>query len=245
MAKEPRSVELSQLLEQLARGGCDPTRRAFCAGAAAGASLILLGAGCDSGSPRLSEGSVDNQPNGPTPANPDGTQDFGTSNPSPDAGTSKTDLATSKGDLATGNNPVDMAGGGTSQPDLAHGGTSSPDLASGSTATCSGSVNAGPASAIALNTAQNITQSTADFWLCRDSKGLYALDNYCPHRGCNVNLQTDNTFYCYCHGAQFGLDGSRLNTVSPSPMFHLAVCIDGSGNAIVDPSKTVSATTRV
>jgi Rieske Fe-S protein len=245
MSNEPRAVPLPELLAQLASGGCDPTRRAFCAGAAAGAGLILLGTGCDSGASRLSVGVVDNPPGSPTHLNADGT-DLASSNDAPDMGGTQADFGGSRADLASNGSNPDLASGNTSHPDLAGNPPPPADMAMGSSGACSTTaVNAGPASAIAVNTAQNIVKGTADFFLCRDSKGLYALDNYCPHRGCNVNLQPDNTFYCYCHGAQFGFDGSKLNYVSPSPLYHLSVCIDGSGNAIVDTQKTVSASTRV
>jgi Rieske Fe-S protein len=71
--------------------------------------------------------------------------------------------------------------------------------------------------------------------------GFYALDNYCPHRGCAVSFQSSGGFSCPCHGWTFDFNGDG----SRGSMDHLAVCVDAMGNAGIDPNTTVSVSTRV
>jgi nitrite reductase/ring-hydroxylating ferredoxin subunit len=105
-------------------------------------------------------------------------------------------------------------------------------------------IAAGAVSAVPQGKATRVRSGSLDAWLCHDAAGYYALDNYCPHRGCAVSFQSNSSFYCPCHGATFDFNGARTNRVSPAPMDHLALCVDSAGNAYVDPNATVDATTR-
>jgi Rieske Fe-S protein len=110
--------------------------------------------------------------------------------------------------------------------------------------TCpSGEVNAGLASAIAVNGAKRFSSSSYDFYLCRDSGGLFTVDSACTHSGCPVKLQGGG-WYCNCHGATFAFDGTQPTSPAFSPLANYAVCVDSNGNVSVDPNTTVSSTTR-
>ncbi|HZS40553.1 MAG TPA: Rieske 2Fe-2S domain-containing protein [Polyangia bacterium] len=137
---------------------------------------------------------------------------------------------------------TDMANLGGST-DLAHGGGGSPDLAHGGGGMCSGTLNAGAASAITVGTAKHFSSNQYDLFVCRDANGLFTVDSACTHSGCTVRLQSGR-WYCPCHGARFNFDGTGPTAPAFSPLPNYEVCVDASGNIIVDFNKTVSPTTR-
>ena len=194
------------------------SRRNFCA--AAGAGLIALGLpGCDPGAGSLSTGGLDDssQVEGSTAADLSGH-----TNTNHDAGATGHDSGTGASDM----------------------GSSSSDLAQNSGGTCpSGTVSAGLASAIASGTATLVKASGSNFFICRDANGLYALSAYCTHAGATLQKQSSE-FYCSRHGATFDLNGQHPTSPAYSPLEHYAVCVDGSGNVMVDVNSVVSATTR-
>ena|SRR5579859_4930180 len=207
-------------LEELLRGQCGSSRRAFCLGA--GAGLVVLAAGCEAPNPRLDTGALDNPPGGL----PGGTT------------TSATGGTTGNGTTGGGTTGGGTTGGGTTGGTTGGGTTGSPAMCDSTL------VAAGPASAVAVGKAKHVVSGQLDAWLCRDSQGWYAMDNYCPHRGCGVSFQSSGGFYCGCHGATFDYNGAQTNRVSPAPMDHLVMCVDASGNAFIDPNNTVSASQR-
>ncbi len=181
----------------------------------AGAGLVTLGLpGCDAGSARVGVGGIDD-PGAPGTA----------SGPPASAGDAGGDLA-SNHDLATGTQD-----GGAS--DLAHGTSSCP----------TGGFNAGAASAVALGTAKHLSGSGYNMFLCRDAGGLYALDALCTHEGKLLTKQSSQ-FYCSAHGATFDLNGQHPTSPAFSPLDHYSVCVDATGQVIVDPNTIVAATTR-
>lgn len=122
--------------------------------------------------------------------------------------------------------PEDLAGGDSAKP-----------------ASCSGSISAGAADAVASGDAQFL--SNDHVFLCRDSGGLYALTSVCTHQGCDVNFVSESSgFACPCHGAQFNFDGGVTQGPAQRPLVHYAVCVDSSGDVTIDPSKTVSTSER-
>jgi menaquinol-cytochrome c reductase iron-sulfur subunit len=65
-------------------------------------------------------------------------------------------------------------------------------------------------------------------WLIRQPEGskepVLALSSECPHLSCPVNLAPDGkSFLCPCHGANFTLEGKKLNEVAARGMDSLAV----------------------
>src|SRR5206468_2872326 len=114
----------------------------------------------------------------------------------------------------------------------------------GTVNSCAGVLNAGAASAIASGAAKHFTDNVNyDLFVCRDSGGLYAMDGICPHAGCTVTHESSQ-WYCGCHGATWDLNGQHPTSTASSALRHYALCIDGSGNVLVDYNKTVTYTTR-
>ena len=72
-------------------------------------------------------------------------------------------------------------------------------------------------------------------WLVRQPEGskepVVALSAECPHLSCPIPLAADGkTFLCPCHGANFALDGQKLNAVAARGMDTLAVEISKAGD---------------
>jgi nitrite reductase/ring-hydroxylating ferredoxin subunit len=191
------------------------TRRRFCAGAGAGAGLVVLGAGCTSGDGRIQVGIEDDPGNGNpanpgNPGNPGGPEDLG-GQPPPDL---------------KGSPPADLANPNTGGP-------------------CpTGGISCGPASAVTATAFKHFTDNNQyDLYVCRDANGLYALNASCPHSGCTVKQQS-NQFWCPCHSATFDLNGGHPTIPAFSSLEHYALCVDSAGNVQVDYNKVVPATTR-
>jgi nitrite reductase/ring-hydroxylating ferredoxin subunit len=215
-------------LDELLRGQCGSTRRAFCLGA--GAGLAVLAAACEAPNPRLETGGLDNQPGGLGGTTGGGTTGGGT---------------TGGGTTGGGTTGGGTTGGGTTGGGTTGGGTTGGGTTGGNPVSCDSSfVAAGLASDVLVGKAKRIRGTNLDAWLCHDANGWYAMDNYCPHRGCTVSFRTKGDFYCGCHGATFDFNGKQTNFVSSRPMDHLAMCIDSGGNAFIDPNNAVSASQR-
>jgi len=197
------------------KGGQGISRRDFCAIAGAGLGLLGLAA-CDPGAPRIVLG--------------DGVESSGT-------------------DPNTSNGPPVGDGAVSANDDLAHPPGSdlangSHDMATSGNNSCSGPYNAGPASAITVGQAKYITDNVNfDIFLCRDASGLYALSALCTHEGKLLTKKTSD-FYCSRHGATFDLNGQHPTSPAYSPLDHYALCVDATGNILVDYNTTVSASTR-
>jgi len=57
------------------------------------------------------------------------------------------------------------------------------------------------------------------FFVVRDSRGFYALNDDCPHNHCRAAFNSAAlTFDCPCHGSRFNLDGSLLNGPATIPL---------------------------
>jgi Rieske Fe-S protein len=136
--------------------------------------------------------------------------------------------------------PLDLAGQHAST-DLA-GQTGSTDLGH-STESCSGKLDAGAASAIAVGSAKHFSANAYDLYVCRDAGGYFTVDAQCTHAGCDLNL-TSGHWHCPCHGATFKFDGTSPTSPAHTPLNNYAVCIDAGGNLQVDYTTVVSSTTR-
>jgi Rieske Fe-S protein len=117
-------------------------------------------------------------------------------------------------------------------------GSSAADMAK-SSSSCAGSIQAGPASAITASAPKQVS----GVLVCRDANGLYAMSAICPHAGCTVRHQSSG-FFCPCHGATFDANGQNPTSPARSPLAHYALCVDSSGNVVVDDNTTVSPSTR-
>ena len=189
------------------------SRRQFCG--AAGLGLVAVGAAaCGVGSPRIDVGPLDDAGLDPT------LTDAGNSAPP--------DLWRGQG------TPHDLSMGQPPPPDLAQVGKSCP----------SGQLRVGAVSAVAVGTGKHFTDNrTYDIYLCRDARGIFAMDASCTHAGCTVVARSGG-WYCPCHGARFAFDGNQPTSPAFTPLQHYAVCIDGSGVAEVDLNTAVDSGLR-
>jgi Rieske Fe-S protein len=98
---------------------------------------------------------------------------------------------------------------------------------------------------VQLNTARLIDASSTRIFLCRDDRGIYAVDAACTHLGCDVKfVDPTSGFRCDCHGATFDFNGEKETAPAPKPMTHYLVCATTSGTLVVDTEQPVPATVR-
>jgi nitrite reductase/ring-hydroxylating ferredoxin subunit len=216
----------------------NPSRRSFClaTGAGLGAGLLLAGLpACDpgSGDERIGEGSLDNNGGG-TGGNAGGGGGGG-GGPAGGGGGGGGGSAGGGGGGGGGS----AGGGGTGGGDM---GTAPSDMAMGG-CTPKGTA-AGSASSVSVGGTPKLYGSgSKEFFIVRDSGGLFAVSAICTHAGC-TNDASPSGFSCPCHGATFALDGSQPTSPAHTALKHYAMCVDASGNITVDTSTTVSTTTR-
>jgi nitrite reductase/ring-hydroxylating ferredoxin subunit len=225
----------------------DCSRRRFCQ--ATGAGLVTLGiAGCDpTGAPRLQIGGIDES----NPVTNNGGGVGGNGNDSPDMAQGPTGGgggSTGGGGGSTGGGGGSTGGGGgsTGGGGGSTGGGSTPDMATGgSGGTCaSGAYNAGASSSFSNGTTKGpVSAGNTRILIMKDANGIYAVDCVCPHQQCDVGPQ-GGQLYCPCHGATWDMNGENYTSPGKHNLYHYQVCVDASGNVMVDTSKQVPATTR-
>jgi cytochrome b6-f complex iron-sulfur subunit len=82
-------------------------------------------------------------------------------------------------------------------------------------------------------------------FVCRDDKGVYAMDAQCSHLGCTLSFVSQAVgFSCGCHNSGFDYNGQNPIPPATVPLKHLAVCQDADGNLLVDPDAVVDASVR-
>jgi len=213
----------------------NPSRRSFCVatGAGLGAGLLLASLpACDPGTgERIGEGSLDTTGNG-TGGNGGGGGGGGTAGGGGGGGGGSAGGGGGGGGGSAG-------GGGGGGGDM---GQQPGDMAmSGCTPK---GTSAGTASSVQVGgTPKLYGSSSKEFFIVRDSGGLFAVSAICTHAGC-TNDASPSGFSCPCHGATFELDGSNPTSPAHSALKHYAMCVDASGNITVDTSTTVSSSVR-
>jgi Rieske Fe-S protein len=75
--------------------------------------------------------------------------------------------------------------------------------------------------------------------VCRDGRGVYAVEARCTHMRCLVKFD-GRGFACPCHGSRYDLDGRVVSGPAPGPLAHYALCVDGGGVIRVDPQREVA-----
>jgi Rieske Fe-S protein len=215
----------------------NPSRRSFCVatGAGLGAGLLLAALpGCDPGTgERLGEGSLDSTGNGGSAGGGGGGGGHAGGGGGGGGGSA------GGGGGGGGGSAGGGGGGGGGSTDMATGGPG--DMATGSCTPLT--TAAGNASSYTVGgTPKMFGSGSKEFFVVRDSGGLYAVSAICTHSGC-TNQVSGNQFYCPCHGATFALDGSNPTSPAHSALKHYAMCVDASGNVTVS-STTVPSTTR-
>ena len=106
-----------------------------------------------------------------------------------------------------------------------------------------GPTSAGTASSYTVGGTPKLFSGSKEFFVVRDTGGLFAVSAICPHAGC-TNDVSGNQFVCPCHNATFALDGSKPTSPAHSALPHYAMCVDSSGNVTVDTTKSVASSLR-
>ncbi len=114
----------------------------------------------------------------------------------------------------------------------------------GTAASCpsSGATDVGTPSTFTLN--KPVYFSSGNFFVVRDSGGLYALTARCTHQGVTVE-DSSGEFFCPAHGATFDYDGNVTNGPAFTNLVHYEMCTMSNGHVGVVKSTTVSQSTRL
>ncbi len=97
-------------------------------------------------------------------------------------------------------------------------------------------IDAGPASSYSADGVYPNFHALGFFIIRRGGK-LEALSSICTHRRCKLSVDSDNSFYCHCHGSTFDPDGKVTDgpakrdlpvfTTSTNAQGHLIVMVPG------------------
>jgi nitrite reductase/ring-hydroxylating ferredoxin subunit len=214
------------------------SRRTFCA--AAGATLVAaaIPACVPEETARIGEGSLDNTNGGGTGGNTGGKGGGGGGGSAGGGGGGGGGSAGGGGGGGGGSAGGGGGGGGGAPADMAG---MPGDMAK---PVCNAlTVNAGAASQYTVGGTPKYFSGASDFFVVRDSGGLFAVSASCTHSGCSCKVQ-GSVYYCPCHSATFAFDGSNPTSPARKPLPHLAMCVDASGNVTVDPNTTVASNLR-
>ena len=110
------------------------------------------------------------------------------------------------------------------------------------TCPATGATDVGMPSAFAMNTPQYF--SSGNFFVVRDSGGLYALTARCTHEGATC-VDSQGELYCPRHGAEFTYNGDIISGPVSIGLVHYAMCTMSNGHVGVDRSQTVSKSQRL
>jgi nitrite reductase/ring-hydroxylating ferredoxin subunit len=124
-------------------------------------------------------------------------------------------------------------------PDAAMGGS---DSGTGGSCPSSGVTDVGAPSTFTLN--KPVYFSSGNFFVVRDSGGLYALTARCTHQGVTVQV-SGSEFYCPAHGATFDFDGNVTGSPAFTNLVHYEMCTMSSGHVGVVKSTTVAQSQRL
>jgi Rieske Fe-S protein len=116
---------------------------------------------------------------------------------------------------------------------------------------------------VQMNTATYFSLPQTNIWVCRDDKGVYAMDAECTHLGCPAKPHAlsdpdpsldpmigtpvsglSSGFKCNCHGATYDPNGQNPTAPAPAPLNHYLVCTTLSGIIYVDPGQVVDPSIR-
>ena len=116
--------------------------------------------------------------------------------------------------------------------------------AGGMAATCptTGATDVGAPSSFTLD--HPVYNSSGNFFVVRDSGGLYALSARCTHQGVTVVVDTGE-FFCPAHGATFDFDGNVTGGPALANLVHYAMCTLSNGHVGVVKSQIVSQSQRL
>jgi nitrite reductase/ring-hydroxylating ferredoxin subunit len=116
------------------------------------------------------------------------------------------------------------------------------DGPSGATCPTTGAIDVGAPSAFLLN--QPVYKSNGNFFVVRDSGGLYALTARCTHEGATC-VTSSGVLYCPRHGAEFDYNGGIITGPVFTGLVHYEMCTLTNGNVGVVVSMTVPKSQRL
>lgn len=141
-----------------------------------------------------------------------------------------------------------LTGGDGSPVDAPHSphdaGTDGSGLHDASNAMCpqTGATDVGDPTTFVANTP--VYFSSGNFFVVRDSGGLYALTAVCTHSGYTVTAEPTQ-FHCKLHDATFDFDGNVTHGPAFLPLVHYAMCTLANGHVGVIKSQLVSQGQRL
>ena len=93
-------------------------------------------------------------------------------------------------------------------------------------------VNAGPASKYAADGVY-ATFRNHGFFILRRGEKLFAISAICTHRRCKLDVESDHSFYCPCHGSTFDPTGHVTEGPAKRDLPVFPSFVDESGNLVV------------
>jgi cytochrome b6-f complex iron-sulfur subunit len=113
--------------------------------------------------------------------------------------------------------------------------------------TLAADIPAGNAAAVAVGTLRPIGgQGVA---IGRDSAGIYALTLICTHAGCDMSQGGSTVsaggIQCNCHQSRFDAQGNVIRGPAGSPLAHLIVTADATGELTIHGDEPCPAGTRL
>ncbi len=82
----------------------------------------------------------------------------------------------------------------------------------------------------------------------RDAAGIYGMSLICTHAGCDISVDgvvSSGSVQCFCHGSVFDAVGNVLRGPAGTPLPHLAVDINPSGELTIHGDQPTPANTRL
>jgi Rieske Fe-S protein len=96
-------------------------------------------------------------------------------------------------------------------------------------------IDAGPASNYAADGVYANFRALG-FFIVRRGQKLEALSSICTHRRCKLNVDSDKSFYCHCHGSTFDPDGRVTDGPATRNLPVFRTLTDPSGHLLVRAS---------
>jgi Rieske Fe-S protein len=93
-------------------------------------------------------------------------------------------------------------------------------------------VNAGPVSNYAPEGVYPAFRGKGFFIVRRGGK-LFAISAICTHRKCKLDVESDHSFYCPCHGSTFDQSGHVTHGPARRDLPALATSVNESGELLV------------
>jgi cytochrome b6-f complex iron-sulfur subunit len=71
------------------------------------------------------------------------------------------------------------------------------------------------------------------FFVVRRGEKLFALSAICTHRNCKLRAETDQSFYCKCHGSTFDREGHVTEGPATRDLPVLPSSVDANGRLVI------------